>query len=190
MKPKNFFPELTKGSDWSLFLDRDGVINRRLVDDYVKSWDDFEFLPSVLSSLAEFASRFRHIVVVTNQQGVGKGLMTRESLQMIHAKMVTEIVQAGGRIDQVFFCPDLSKSNSINRKPNIGMGLQARKAYPAIRFRQSVMIGDSISDMQFGKRLRMKTILIPCDAEISRLHSNVIDFCFPDMQAMVDCLPV
>ena len=75
---------------WSLFLDRDGVINTRLVDDYVKCWEDFEFLPGVLEAIKCFNKLFSTIVVVTNQQGIGKGLMKVETLNNIHKKMMAD----------------------------------------------------------------------------------------------------
>ena len=87
---------------WTLFLDRDGVINKKLENDYVKSWDEFEFLPGVLKSIQHFSQIFGKIVVVTNQQGIGKGLYTHEDLQNIHHKMIMEITNAGGRIDKVY----------------------------------------------------------------------------------------
>jgi len=190
IKLSDFFQQLKTGSDWTLFLDRDGVINRRLVDDYVKCWDDFEFLPHVLETLNRFDKIFKHIFVVTNQQGIGKGLMTTAALDEIHRNMIREISTAGGRIDQVFYCPDLSNSNSINRKPNIGMGLKAKKMFPDIKFKEAVMIGDSLSDMQFGRRLGMKTVLIPDTPVIVNKYPKVIDFSYPDMHEFAKNLPL
>ena len=133
----------------TLFLDRDGVINKRLVGDYVKKWNDFEFLPGVLDAFATFSSYFDKIFIVTNQQGIGKGLMTEADLQQIHHQMIFEIEKAGGRIDGIYFCPDLKDSHSFMRKPNIGMALKAKKDFPMINFKNSVMVGDSVSDMLF-----------------------------------------
>ena len=70
--------------NWTLFLDRDGVINRRLPGAYVQHWDQFEFLPGVLPALSILANYFAHLIIVTNQQGIGKGLMTESDLQKIH----------------------------------------------------------------------------------------------------------
>ncbi len=181
-KTKDIFQLISPGSSWTLFLDRDGVINRRLIDDYVKCPEDFEFLPGVKEAIREFNILFRYIIVVTNQQGVGKGLMTAKTLDDIHQKMVGEVTEAGGRIDHVFYCPDLTNSNSINRKPNIGMGLKAKKMFPEIKFREAVMIGDSLSDMQFGRRLGMKTVLIPDTPAIVNKYPKVIDFSFKEIK--------
>ncbi len=158
---------------WTLFLDRDGVINKKLENDYVKSWDEFEFLPGVLESIQYFSQIFGKIVVVTNQQGIGKGLYTHEDLDNIHHKMILEITASGGRIDKVYYSPNLNSENSILRKPNIGMGLKAKEDFPEIDFKKSVMIGDSVSDMQFGKNLGMKTFYIT-QKDISKYGENVL----------------
>ncbi len=159
----------------TLFLDRDGVINKRLIDDYVKSVDEFVFEEGVPEAIAKLSKRFERIVVVTNQQGVGKGLMSEKTLQEIHRYMKGEIEKAGGHIDAIYFCPDLKNTKSLYRKPNIGMGLHAKRDFPEIRFNQSVMIGDSISDMKFGKKLGMKTVFISNDKAKIAENANLID---------------
>ena len=143
---------------WTLFLDRDGVINRRLLDDYVKRWDEFEFLPGVKEAIAKLSRIFGRVVIVSNQQGIGKGLMTEKDLDHIHSMMVHEIEEAGGRIDAIYHCPELKEKNPECRKPKPGMALQAQKDFPEIDFEKSVMIGDSESDIEFGKRLGMLTV--------------------------------
>lgn len=146
-----------------LFLDRDGVINKHLPGDYVKNIGQFEFLPGVLEAIVKFNQFFSRIVIVTNQQGIGKGLYTEEDLNMVHTFMLDKVKEAGGRIDAVYFCPYLEKNNDLCRKPNVGMGLQAKSDFPEIDFKQSVMIGDSLSDLQFGRNLGMFTIWISSD---------------------------
>jgi histidinol-phosphate phosphatase family protein len=141
----------------ALFLDRDGVINRLRPNDYVKSWEEFEFLPGVLDALAEWGKNFKYIFIITNQRGVGKGIMSEEDLLLIHATMENEIEKHGGRIDKIYYCTAVDDED-INRKPNIGMALQAKQDYPDIDFTKSVMIGDSCSDMQFAKNVGMKGI--------------------------------
>ena len=146
--------------DWSLFLDRDGVINRKLEDDYVKTIKEFDFLLGVRQAIVSFKKVFKRIVIVTNQQGVGKKLMTEQDLEKIHSFMLSRLHQEEVLIDKIYFCPDLATQNSINRKPNIGMALQAQKDFPEIDFEKSVMIGDSLSDMEFGRNAGMTTIFI------------------------------
>jgi len=145
---------------WTLFLDRDGVINKKLDNDYVKHWIEFEFLEGVFDALKFLNNLFGKIVVVTNQQGIGKRLYRTEDLEIIHKNMIYEINYFGGRIDKVYFSPYLAAENHPTRKPGIGMALNAQKDFPEIDFSKSIMIGDSMSDMVFGKTAGMKTIFI------------------------------
>lgn len=153
----------------TLFLDRDGVINRRLPGAYVTSPSEFVLLRGVTEALKVFDQYFKRIIVVTNQQGIGKGLMTEEDLRIVHGFMYREIVAAGGRIDAVYHCPDLADSNSPCRKPATGMARQARKDYPEIEFPNSIMIGDSLSDMEFGTALGMYNVLVAGNEETEYL---------------------
>jgi len=146
--------------EWTLFLDRDGVINRKLDDDYVKIIGEFDFLPKVRQNISDFKKIFGRIIIVTNQQGVGKGLMTEDELEKVHNFMLSYLNEQQTLIDEIYFCPDLAAQNSINRKPNIGMALQAQEEFPEIDFSKSIMVGDSLSDMEFGKNAGMKTIFI------------------------------
>jgi len=168
---------------WSLFLDRDGVINRRIAGDYIREWEQFDFMPGVKESLKMLAPVFGKIIVVSNQQGVGKGLMSGDDVNVIHRRMIEEIEAEGGRIDAVFFCPALASEKSINRKPNIGMALQARKRFQEIRFRKSVMVGDSLSDMIFGKRVGMRTAFLSAHLPQIRKGYKTINYVFPDLSS-------
>ena len=138
----------------TLFLDRDGVIHRLRPNDYVKNWEEFEFMPGMLDRLARWSGRFRRILVVTNQRGVGKGIMSLDDLNRIHDRMIEEIEHHGGRIDRVYFCTALSPDDP-NRKPQTGMAQQARIDFPDIDFARSLMIGDSESDRQFARNAGM-----------------------------------
>ena len=144
---------------WSLFLDRDGVINEKLENDYVKSWDEFVFKHGALEAIAGLGKMFGKIFIVTNQRGVGLGKMTTAELNEIHNQMLASIEAASGKIDKIFFCID-TEDSSLYRKPNTGMGLLAKQEYPEIEFSKSIMLGDSISDMEFGRKLGMKCVLI------------------------------
>lgn len=168
--------DLKVDHSWTLFLDRDGVINRRIVDGYVKSWEELGFLPGAKESFRTFSQRFGTIVIVSNQQGVGKGLMTSAEVEHIHTRMKEEIIVAGGRADAFYFAPQLAGEHSIMRKPGIGMALKARRDFPQIRFRYSLMVGDSISDMKFGKRAGMVTVLIADHPHLARKYPDLIDF--------------
>lgn len=149
----------------TLFLDRDGVINRRLPGAYVKNWSQFEFLEGVLEALNLLAPLFDPIIIVTNQQGIGKGLMTEAELEQVHQRMLEEITKAGGRIDAIFHCGDLASQPDNCRKPNPDMAFQAKKKFTQLIFSDSIIVGDSLSDMEFGANLGMKTVLIETKLE-------------------------
>ena len=146
--------------DLFLFLDRDGVLNEQIKGDYVRTWGQWRWKADALTNLRQAAARYKRIFLVTNQQGVGKGLFTQADLDGIHARMMADIRAAGGRIDKIYTCTDLADSGSVNRKPEIGMALQAKRDFPEVDFTRSVMIGDSESDMLFAYKAGMRGILI------------------------------
>ncbi len=147
----------------TLFLDRDGVLNRLLPGDYVRSWAQWEWMPGILGELARWSAKFRHIVLVTNQRGVGKGLMTDADLSRIHAQMMTEILEAGGRIDLILTCTALSEEDP-RRKPNPGMFMETQALFPDIDAKSSVLLGDSPSDAAFAANCGMRFILLNPEA--------------------------
>lgn len=146
--------------NWTLFLDRDGVINEKLDNDYVKYREEFRFIEGSVEAVVRAKEWFGRIVVVTNQQGIGKGIMTHEDLKMVHDCMMEGITAKGGQIDAIYYCPELAAHNAACRKPNIGMAEQAQGDFPEIDFTKSIMVGDSDSDIEMGKRCGMQTVLI------------------------------
>lgn len=162
---------------WTLFIDRDGVVNKEKKEDYILNWNEFNFYDGVKDAFKIFNQKFGTIVMVTNQRGVGKGLMSLDDLTSIHSKMKDEIIDAGGRIDKIFFSPDLDNS-SINRKPNIGMALQAQLDFPDIDFAKSIMIGNRLSDMQFGRNAGMKTVYLNTTHPEVEENNSLIDYRF------------
>lgn len=175
--------------NWTLFLDRDGVLNRRIVDGYVIRWEEFGWIPGVLESLKSLADIFGTLIVVSNQQGVGKGIMTHDQVNEIHANLLKDVDKHGGRIDAIYYSPHLAKERAFMRKPDVGMGLKARKEFPAVRFRKSVMAGDSLSDMLFGRHLGMKTVFLSDNRQDLRKGYKLIDFVFPDLRSFTNsCL--
>ncbi len=143
----------------TLFLDRDGVINALRSNDYVKKWLEFDFKNGILDLLSEWNQKFKHIIVITNQRGVGRGIMTHEDLEDIHLRMIEVVEKHGGRIDKIFYCTAV-EDDDINRKPNTGMFDQACNLFPEIDVKSSIMIGDSDSDMLFAERLGMDKIKV------------------------------
>ncbi len=154
------WPNFKVDPSWSLFLDRDGVINERIPGNYVKAWEEFKFLPGVLESLSVLSGFFGKIFIVTNQAGIEKEILSHEQLAVIHNHMMEYILYHGGRIDEIYYCPFTSALDPLCRKPNPGMALQAKKDFPEIEFKRCIMVGDSDSDIAFGNNLGMKTILV------------------------------
>jgi D-glycero-D-manno-heptose 1,7-bisphosphate phosphatase len=145
---------------WTLFIDRDGVINTRIFADYVKKVEDFHFETGVFEFFKFANTHFHKIIVVTNQQGVGKGLMTFSELEKIHDFMKQTIHSNDGRIDHIYAATNLKNNEFDTRKPLPFMGNKAKLDFPSIDFKKSIMIGDTNSDILFGKNLGMKTVLV------------------------------
>ena len=145
--------------EWTLFLDRDGVINYEKKDDYIRNWQEFKFYEGAKDALKAFAKKFGTIIVVSNQRGIGKGLMTEEDLLGIHQNMQHEIEDAGGRIDGIYYCAAVD-SKAIYRKPNPGMAFSAKKDFPEIDLERSIIAGNKPSDMLFGKYAGMYSVYI------------------------------
>ena len=143
--------------DWTLFLDRDGVINVELHLDYVKNYSEFQFMPGVPEALKTLAGLFPRIVIVTNQRGIARGLMTDDDLSDIHSRMLDEIMAKGGRIDKIYYCSAMDNADP-NRKPNPGMALLAQSEIPGIDFDKSIIVGNNISDMEFGRNAGIFTV--------------------------------
>jgi len=173
-------PEIDK--TWTLFLDRDGVINIETVGSYITTWDEFVFHDGALEALRNLSHVFGRIVVVSNQRGVGRGIMSMDALREINKNMRAAIVEHGGRIDKIYAATAVTDEDR-NRKPNTGMGLQAQEDFPEIDFKKCVMIGNSISDMEFGKRLSMYNVFLTTKHEPFSLPHDLIDEQFSSLYA-------
>ena len=143
----------------TLLLDRDGTINVHIIGDYVRKWEDFEFIPEVLEIFPKFAQHFKHIFVVTNQRGIGKGKYTDKDLADVHSKMIAEIEKVGGRIDGIYYCSALTEED-IRRKPGRGMFDDILRDYPDIDPAKTLMVGDGDVDMNFAKNCAIKGVMI------------------------------
>jgi len=173
--------------DWTLFLDRDGVINEELAGTYVTSWNDFRFCEGAVAAIAALSRIFGNIIVVTNQRGVGKGIMTMEDLKTIHVNMCSFVADHNGKIDRIYSCTAISNED-INRKPNTGMALQAKEDFSHIDFHKSVMVGNNMSDMLFGKRMAMHTVFLSTTNPPVVLPHDVIDEQYDSLKSWADTL--
>ena len=130
----------------AIFLDRDGTLNRERAD-YVKSWQEYEWLPGALDALAVLATLEVPILVVTNQSAIGRGILDPGVLHAIHAKAQAEALAAGGRLDDFLICPHAPTDGCACRKPKPGLLLDAAVRYN-LDLRRCLFVGDSITDMQ------------------------------------------
>jgi len=149
----------------TVFLDRDGVINRKMPEgEHVTAWEKFVLLDRVPQALLRLKQAGLRILVVTNQGGVSRGLYSSHNVEYIHAKLNQILGNYAAQIDGFYYCPH-GKKECDCRKPLPGMFESARRDFPEIEAATSVMIGDSLSDIEFGKNLGMRTIFIEGDAE-------------------------
>ncbi|HEY4112112.1 HAD-IIIA family hydrolase [Puia sp.] len=164
-------------ASWTLFLDRDGVINVEKEDSYIFHYGEFVFYEGVTEALRHCAAVFGHIVVVTNQRGVGKGMMTAADLRDIHEKMTAAIELAGGRISRIYYADSLDNAHPL-RKPQPGMALAAQQDLPGIDLTRSVMVGNNLSDMEFGRNAGMYTVFLSTTNPDQPLPHPSIDLAF------------
>jgi len=142
----------------AVFLDRDGVINENRAD-YVKSWEEFVFLPNVFEPLRQLAQNGLFIVVVSNQSAINRGLVSPETVAAINNQMCEVVARNGGRIDAIFTCPHRPDENCHCRKPAPGLLLQAARQF-ALDLRQSYLIGDALCDIAAGLAVGCRPILV------------------------------
>jgi D-glycero-D-manno-heptose 1,7-bisphosphate phosphatase len=176
----------------TVFLDRDGVLNEKMPEgQYVTRWDEFHILPGVVEAIRRLNQAGLRVVVVTNQRGVARGLYTIADVEAIHGRFQQELHTAGAQIDAFFICPH-DKEACNCRKPLPGLFEQAVAQFPDIITETSVMIGDSLVDMEFGRRLGMPTIFVDVDADRRSSHAvqaaALADLRFTSLPAAVDAL--
>ena len=146
-------------NSWTIFLDRDGVINEEKPGNYILNPSEFIFTNRALEAINIISVSFGKVLIVSNQRGIGKSLMTIDDLQSIHNEMLKQITSSEGRIDNIYYCSEVD-NNHPNRKPNIGMARQALQDFPEIDLQKSIIVGNKMSDMKFGKAAGMFTVFI------------------------------
>jgi D-glycero-D-manno-heptose 1,7-bisphosphate phosphatase len=168
-----------------ILLDRDGVINRRIPGGYVTVWEQFVFLPGVLHALKRLAEEDLKVIVVSNQAGVGKGLLGEAALADITRQFVRPVEESGGKIHAVYYCPHRPDDGCQCRKPGPGLLLQAQRDH-GFEFRDAVMVGDAESDVVAAHRVGCTSILIGDeDPSASRTRRHAPDWIFRDLREAV-----
>ena len=144
----------------TLFLDRDGVINKKLEQRYVTNFDEFVFVKNSDIAIRKLHKIFKRILIVTNQQGIGKGIMTEDDLNLLHLQMQRKLSVNFDLIDKIYFCPCLEVDNCNCRKPKTGMLENAKLDFPDMKIENSFLVGDSDSDIIAGKKFGLSTIKV------------------------------
>lgn len=142
----------------AIFLDRDGVINVNRVEN-VRSWEQFVFEAGSLDALRRLGGTDFLLLIVTNQSGIARGHMTRETVEEIHARMRAEIAQVGTEIARVYFCPHSKESDCVCRKPSPGMLMEGRDEF-GVDLNASYLIGDWIDDIRAAQSAGVTPLLV------------------------------
>jgi D-glycero-D-manno-heptose 1,7-bisphosphate phosphatase len=156
----------------TVFLDRDGILNEKMPEgQYVTRWEEFHVLPGVPAALRRLNEAGMRVIVVTNQRGVARGLYTVADVEAIHTAFQEVLESEGARIDGFFVCPH-DEGACDCRKPLPGLYEQAVAQFPSIAPESSVMIGDSLSDIEFGRNAGMATIFVEGGAQQRESGAN------------------
>ena len=158
----------------TLFLDRDGVINVKLEGQYVKGLDEFEFMIGAEIAISKLSKIFKRIIIITNQQGIAKGIMSDNDLGVLHENMLFELKKKEGVIDKIYYCPHLAVENCDCRKPNPGMIQQAIIDFPELEINDSYLIGDSDSDILAGNKMGLITVKVDNEYTLSKWCNELI----------------
>ena len=143
-----------------VFLDRDGVLNEKpSPGEYITSCEELIVLPGVPEAVAALNRSGRKVIVVTNQRGVARGLYTLHDLTQIHEKLTKILAEHGARLDAIYFCPH-EEGQCACRKPGTGMFEQAFRDFPGAKPERSIMVGDSLRDIEAGLAARMRTAFV------------------------------
>jgi D-glycero-D-manno-heptose 1,7-bisphosphate phosphatase len=166
----------------AIFLDRDGVINRNRTD-HVKSWAEFEFLPGVLEALRHLAQLEWPVVVISNQAIVGRGLVSRQTIDEINEQMTSVVWSVGGRIDRVFYCPHRPEEHCECRKPRPGLLLSAAHEM-GLDLTRSIFVGDAESDVLAAQVVGCRPVLVKTGRGFGQMavlrQSNVMGYYLAD----------
>lgn len=141
----------------AIFLDRDGVINRKAPEgEYISKWAQFQFVPGVFSAVLKFSQAGFKIFIVTNQRGIALGKVHLQDLEDIHSRVKERFIGHDAMIDGIYFCPHDISENCLCRKPKPGLLQQAARDY-ALHLPLCWMIGDAPSDVEAGRAAGCRT---------------------------------
>ena len=171
--------------EWTLFFDRDGVINVKIDGEYIHDIKRFEVREDFWRAAPLLFPLFGRRIVVTNQQGIDKGLCTAEQVAVVHQYMQDVLAKRELHLDAVYCCPHRDGAGCGCRKPDTGMALMAQYDFPDIDLAKSVMIGDSLTDVMFGRRCGMTTVLLRAQGDVSEEEKENSDYIVPSLMDFV-----
>ncbi|MDQ3683301.1 MAG: HAD-IIIA family hydrolase [Bacteroidota bacterium] len=163
------------------------MINEERIGKYVLHWGEFVFNEGVLTAFQILGKKFKRIIIVSNQRGVGKLLMTENDLLGIHAALQNEVETTGSKIDKIYYCTE-KDDTCFNRKPNPGMAIQAMIDFPEINFSKSIMVGNKPGDMRFGRAAGMFTVFVTTTNPNQVFPHPDIDLLYPDLLSFANDL--
>src|SRR5579884_850002 len=166
----------------TVFLDRDGVISANRAD-YVKRWEEFQFLPRALEGLALLTAHGCRLVIVTNQSVVGRGLVSSAALDEMHARMLAVIARHGGQVSGVLYCPHTPDDECVCRKPRPGLLLQARERFD-VELTDAIVVGDHPTDLEAGRRAGCRSLLVLSGRSEHATAARILDD-YPECGAVV-----
>ena len=162
----------------TIFLDRDGIINKKR-NDYVKNINEFEFLPNIFEAIKKINELGFKIIIITNQSVVNRQIISEEELKGIHKYMMNEFKEKSCEISKIYYCPHKPNENCDCRKPNVGMIQQAVKDLD-IDLSNSLLIGDSDSDIEAAEKMKIKSIKMKTNGSLSELIDNIKQMFFKE----------
>lgn len=176
----------------TVFLDRDGVLNEKMPEGkYVTCREEFRLLPGVADAISRLNRAGLRVILVSNQRGIALGLYSAGDVDAIHAALQAILDSHGAHLDGVYYCPH-DKGECDCRKPLPGLFERAVASFPEIEAQSSIIIGDSLSDIEFGRRLGMSCIFIEGDPMRRKPGSeearHIADLVCPSLAAAVDFL--
>ena len=182
---RRYLPSKVDCKRWTLFLDRDGVINQYLPADYAKTKDDFILNNDVVEAIGELKRIFHRVVMVTNQQGIGKEVMSNADLENVHLKLFNSLKEKGiSYFDSAFYAPYLKADKHHWRKPSTGMMLKSQEYFPEINFNESVVVGDSPGDMELAQKMGAIRVKI----RNPEFDFDNQDYTYTNLKEFVDCM--
>jgi D-glycero-D-manno-heptose 1,7-bisphosphate phosphatase len=167
-------PPLAKTPRRAAFLDRDGVLNRRAgPDDYVKSVAEFEWLAGAREAVRRLNDAGWLVLVVTNQRGIARGLMSAADVEAIHARAQRELHEIGAHVDAFYYCPHGDGDRCACRKPQPGLILRAAQDWN-VDLAASFLIGDDDRDLEAARRAGVRAAKMPSDGDLREALSALL----------------